>query len=324
MAIALITGVLGMDGSHLSKLLLEKGLEVHGCIRPVSHHNYWRHDRLGIRDEVYYHCTDLLDPSSVNSAVRNIKPDYIFNLAAQSQVGKSFECPVSTTQVNAIGALNVFEAAFRYAPQAKVYQASTSEMFGIHQPSPEGLSLAHTFKPVSPYGAAKLYAHNMASVYRKQGLNITCGVLFNHESKLRGNEFVTQKICKGIADFKKSGKKIKLGNVWAKRDWGHAEDYVDVMWRMTEHRSNLDLVVCTGSCHSVQDFIDAACKVAGLSEHDFIESVNADLRPCDIDWLCGNMDCRRYLEIRLGWQVKHTFDDIVKEMVESAIQNPTE
>ena len=319
MSKVLITGITGQDGSYLAKKLVDMGHEVHGCIRATSHHNYWRHNKLGIRESLYLHWTDLLDPASIGSAVRNTEPDFIFNLAAQSQVGRSFDCPVLTTEVNAIGALNVFEAARLYAPNARVYQASTSEMFGNHDPRYYDysfkLDIGDGFYPASPYGAAKLFAHNMVDIYRKRGLWICAGVLFNHESPLRGNEFVTAKICQGIAEYKRSGKKITLGNLQARRDWGHAKDFVDAMWLMLQQSEPRDMVIATGTAWSVQDFLRLACTHANITPEELVESTNADLRPYDIEWLEGDASEAHKV---LGWRPTYTFEMLVKEMVEDA------
>lgn len=309
---ALITGIGGMDAAHLSKLLLDKGLEVYGTTRPQSDRKYWRLEQLGIKNNVTIIPTDLSDFSSVLNAIGSVLPDYVFNLAAQSHVGQSFTCPQITSQINGQGAVNVFEACKRLKKQPRIYQASTSEMYGNHTPTAWGLDEKSSMNPISPYGAAKLYAHNMATSYRQQGYSISCGILFNHESPLRGSEFVTQKIIKGIKQFKLDGTRITLGNLDAKRDWGHAAEYVAAMWKIINAPPD-DYVVATGSANHVRDFLFLACEQANIDPDDMVTISNAEKRPNDIEWLLGNPTKIWY---NLQWKSMANLKDIIGEMLD--------
>lgn len=314
---AIVSGILGQDGAYLAKYLLEKNVEVFGAIRPTAHHDYWRLNKLKVRDQVNLQCVDLLDSASITSFIRNVQPDYIFNLAAMSHVGKSFTCPNVTIQVNTLVPLNIFEAAKAFAPNARIYQASTSEMYGNRIDSytrETGYDESDTFDPVSPYGIAKLAAHRLGIIYRHGGLWVSNGILFNHESPLRGNEFVTQKVCRGIANYMRTGKRITLGNIDSYRDMGHAEEYVDAMWRLVNYAPT-DMVIATGHTTKIRDFIMAAATEAGC-DNSFYTIAEGEKRPWDIDCLIGNP--LKALKT-IGWYAKRDYKDIAKEMMQDAL-----
>jgi len=309
---ALITGITGQDGSYLAELLLEKGYEVFGLIRRVSEPNTWR--IKGILDKVTLVPGDLTDSVSLNNLVRGSEPDEVYNLAGMSFVGMSYQMPEYTMETVANGSMRVFEAVKRYQPMARVYQASTSEMFGDcgYEVQDDGTP----FRPVSPYGVAKVAAHYAAKYYRKvYGMSISCGILFNHESPRRGSEFVTQKIVKGLLAVKRGEKKVvRLGNLDAQRDWGHARDYVKAMWMLTQ-REPLDILIGTGETRTVKDFAVAVCKRLGLDFDKSIEFDPSQKRDGEVPVL--KADTRRAKRV-LGWEAETTFDQLVDEMVEAA------
>ena len=312
MKTALIFGVTGQDGAYLSQFLLKKGYNVFGTFRRTSHKCFERLDEMETFDQINRIKADLADPSSIQSAIRQSQPDEIYNLAAQSFVGASFQQPLLTADITGLGALRVLDAIKENAPNAKFYQASSSEMFGN---SPGMKDENSPFKPRSPYGAAKVFAHQIANHYR-EAYNIfaCCGILFNHESPLRGIEFVTRRITWNLARIK--SKKIKnftLGNIYAKRDWGFAGDYVESMWQMLQQDKPDDYVVATGESHSVEEFLTLASEYAGLGDwHDFVKIDEFNIRPTDIDELTGDSSKARK---KLGWKPKMEFNDLVKHMV---------
>ena len=312
MKTALIFGVTGQDGAYLSQFLLKKGYNVFGTFRRTSHKCFERLDEMETFDQINRIKADLADPSSIQSAIRQSQPDEIYNLAAQSFVGASFQQPLLTADITGLGALRVLDAIKENAPNAKFYQASSSEMFGN---SPGMKDENSVFKPRSPYGAAKVFAHQIANHYR-EAYNIfaCCGILFNHESPLRGIEFVTRRITWNLARIK--SKKIKnftLGNIYAKRDWGFAGDYVESMWQMLQQDKPDDYVVATGESHSVEEFLTLASEYAGLGDwHDFVKIDEFNMRPTDIDELTGDSSKARK---KLGWKPKMEFNDLVKHMV---------
>ena len=312
MKTALIFGVTGQDGAYLSQFLLKKGYNVFGTFRRTSHKCFERLDEMETFDQINRIKADLADPSSIQSAIRQSQPDEIYNLAAQSFVGASFQQPLLTADITGLGALRVLDAIKENAPNAKFYQASSSEMFGN---SPGMKDENSVFKPRSPYGAAKVFAHQIANHYR-EAYNIfaCCGILFNHESPLRGIEFVTRRITWNLARIK--SKKIKnftLGNIYAKRDWGFAGDYVESMWQMLQQDKPDDYVVATGESHSVEEFLTLASEYAGLGDwHDFVKIDEFNIRPTDIDELTGDSSKARK---KLGWKPKMEFNDLVKHMV---------
>jgi GDPmannose 4,6-dehydratase len=320
---ALIFGLTGQDGAYLSQFLLKKGYNVFGTFRRTSHKCFERLDEMETFDQITRIKADLADPSSIQSAIRQSQPDEIYNLAAQSFVGASFTQPLLTADITGLGTLRVLDAIKENAPSAKFYQASSSEMFGN---SPGMKDENSPFKPRSPYGAAKVFAHQIANHYR-EAYNIfaCCGILFNHESPLRGIEFVTRRITWNLARIK--SKKIKnftLGNIYAKRDWGFAGDYVESMWQMLQQDKPDDYVVATGESHSVEEFLTLASEYAGLGDwHDFVKIDEFNMRPTDIDELTGDSSKARK---KLGWKPKMEFNDLVKHMVYHDIdyfKNPT-
>jgi len=320
---ALIFGLTGQDGAYLSQFLLKKGYNVFGTFRRTSHKCFERLDEMETFDQITRIKADLADPSSIQSSIRQSQPDEIYNLAAQSFVGASFQQPLLTADITGLGTLRVLDAIKENAPNVKFYQASSSEMFGN---SPGMKDENSPFKPRSPYGAAKVFAHQIANHYR-EAYNIfaCCGILFNHESPLRGIEFVTRRITWNLARIK--SKKIKnftLGNIYAKRDWGFAGDYVESMWQMLQQDKPDDYVVATGESHSVEEFLTLASEYAGLGDwHDFVKIDEFNMRPTDIDELTGDSSKARK---KLGWKPKMEFNDLVKHMVYHDIdyfKNPT-
>ena len=323
MKTALIFGVTGQDGAYLSQFLLKKGYNVFGTFRRTSHKCFERLDEMETFEQINRIKADLADPSSIQSAIRQSQPDEIYNLAAQSFVGASFQQPLLTADITGLGALRVLDAIKENAPNAKFYQASSSEMFGN---SPGMKDENSVFKPRSPYGAAKVFAHQITNHYREAyNISACCGILFNHESPLRGIEFVTRRITWNLARIK--SKKIKnftLGNIYAKRDWGFAGDYVESMWQMLQQDKPDDYVVATGESHSVEEFLTLASEYAGLGDwHDFVKIDEFNIRPTDIDELTGDSSKARK---KLGWKPKMEFNDLVKHMVDHDMdyfKNPT-
>lgn len=314
---ALITGITGQDGYYLTKLLLEKDYEVYGMIR---RHNRVEHELGTVQEfasDINLDYGDLTDATSLEALMHRIKPNEVYNLAAQSHVQVSFQNPAYTTQVNALGALNLMDAVRRISPYARFYQASTSEMFG-NSVDVDGFQRETTpMRPVSPYGVAKLYAHQMVNVYRVQyGMFACSGILFNHESPKRGNLFVTQKIVKYVQQMEKLGwnylskEKLKLGNLDARRDWGHAEDYVYGMWLMLQHNTPDDYVLATGESHSIKDFLTLAFGQRVWKE--WVETDKQFYRPEDVHHLKGDSNKARQI---LGWQPKHTLETLVNSML---------
>ena len=316
---ALVTGITGQDGSYLAELLLGKGYEVHGVVRRSSSMNRGRIDHLqhsnpghseGSRFVLHY--GDMTDSGGLNRLVKTVRPDEIYNLAAQSHVQISFDQPEYTGDADGLGTTRLLEAIRTTGLPIKFYQASTSEMFGQ---SPPPQSETTPFHPRSPYAAAKLYAHWMTVIYREAHHLFACsGILFNHESPRRGENFVTRKVTRGIAQIL-AGKtdKLRMGNLDAKRDWGHARDYVEAMWLMLQQDEADDFVIATGVMRSVREFVEAAFGVAGLDWHKYVVLDDAYLRPADVHELRG--DASKAKE-KLGWQPKTTFAEMVHEMLE--------
>ena len=314
---ALIFGLTGQDGAYLSKFLLDKGYNVFGTFRRTSHKCFERLDEMNTYDQITRMKADLADPSSIQSALRQAQPDEIYNLAAQSFVGVSFQQPILTSDITGIGTLRILEAVKENFPNAKYYQASSSEMFG----NSSGMKNEDTIlKPRSPYGAAKVFAHHMTNHYREAyNLFACCGILFNHESPLRGIEFVTRRITWNLARIKYSKTtKFSLGNIHAKRDWGFAGDFVEAMWLMLQQEKPDDYVIATGESHTVEEFLTLATEYAGLGDwHDFVEIDESILRPTDIDELLGESSKAKSL---LKWKPKLSFKDLVKEMVQHDLE----
>ncbi len=316
---ALITGVTGQDGAYLCEFLLKKGYEVHGLLRRSASSEVVasRLEWLGIDQLVTFHDGDLLDLSCLMRIVEEVRPTEIYNLAAQSFVKSSWSQPLLTSQVTGIGATNMLEAMRIVRPEARFYQASSSEMFGLIQ---EPVQTEKTpFYPRSPYGVAKLYAHWMTVNYRESfGLHASNGILFNHESPLRGIEFVTRKITNAVAEIKLGlREKLPLGNLDARRDWGHARDYVEAMWLMLQQDAPDDYVIATGRSASVREFCELAFAHAGLKMADYVFVDERFLRPAEIDVLLGNAEkARRHL----NWSAKTTLADLVAEMVDADLE----
>ena len=314
---ALITGVTGQDGSYLADFLLKKNYQVFGSYRRTSHRQFERLEAMNILDKVKLIYADLIDQTSLNRLVKRVQPDEIYNLAAQSFVGVSFVEPFLTTEVTGIGALRIFEAVKEFSPKSKIYQASSSEMFGNSEEIKTGNS---RLQPASPYGTAKVYAHKTAQMYRESyDMFISCGILFNHESPYRGEEFVTRKITSEMARIiTKKQKKIKLGNLNAKRDWGFAGDYVEAMWLMLQQEKPSDYVISTGESHSVKEFLEESFTYAGLGNwEDYVEVDKKYLRPIDIDDLVGDSSKAKK---ELGWKPKMKYKDMVHLMVDKDIE----
>lgn len=315
---AFITGVTGQDGYYLSKLLLEKGYQVHGTIRRSSSFNTQRIDSLisEYKDTgnfiLYY--SDLLDSSSINSLIQKILPDEVYNLAAQSHVAVSFKNPHFSTSTSTSGSVTLLDAVKNLDKDVKYYQASSSEMFG--GVGKESLDEDSLFIPKSPYAAGKLFAHNMTKIYRESyGLFSVNGILFNHESPLRGETFVTRKISRAVGRiYHNIQTKLTLGNMDAIRDWGFAGDYVEAMWMMLQHDKPDDWVVATGKAYSVKDFAEEAFNVIGLNWKDYVQTNSKYERPNEVHHLLGNP---KKANTDLGWSAKTSFKDLVKLMVES-------
>jgi GDPmannose 4,6-dehydratase len=320
---ALVTGITGQDGSYLAELLLEKGYSVHGVVRRSSTMNRGRIDHLqhahpshaeGSRFVLHY--GDMTDSGGLNRLVKTVRPDEIYNLAAQSHVHISFDQPEYTGDADGIGTTRLLEAIRTSGLPTRFYQASTSEMFGA-TPPPQNES--SPFHPRSPYAVAKLYAHWMTVNYREaHGLFSCSGILFNHESPRRGENFVSRKITRGIAQIL-AGKtdKLRLGNLEAKRDWGHARDYVEAMWLMLQQDEAEDYVIATGVMRSVREFAEAAFGMAGLDWEKSVVIDEAYVRPAEVDELRG--DASKAAK-KLGWKPKTTFDGLVHEMLENDLQ----
>lgn len=308
---ALITGITGQDGSYLAELLLSMGYEVFGMARRKSSREYANISHLVDRITILY--GDLLDQSSLDTAVEKVNPDEVYNLAAQSFVGISWSQPVVTSDINSLGTLRLLESVRKYAPKSKFYQASSSEMFGKVLETPQKETTP--FYPRSPYGISKTYGHYTVVNYRESyGIFACNGICFNHESPRRGIEFVTRKITKGVADIV-NGKQdsIILGNIEAKRDWGYAGDYVEAMWLMLQQDKPADYVIATGETHSVKEFCDKAFSVVGLDWRDYVKIDQKYVRPAEVDLLMG--DASKIKSI--GWSPKCTFDGLVEMMVKA-------
>jgi len=314
---ALIFGLTGQDGAYLSQFLLDKGYNVFGTFRRTSHKCFERLEELQTFEKINTIKADLSDHGSITSAIRQSEPDEIYNLAAQSFVGASFQQPILTADITGLGVLRVLEAIKENAPDAKFYQASSSEMYGNY---PGEKNEASPFIPRSPYGAAKVFGHHITNHYR-EAYNIfaCCGILFNHESPLRGLEFVTRKITSTLARIKfKKTNVLKLGNINAKRDWGFAGDYVEAMWLMLQQKNPNDYVISTGESHSVEEFLSLATEFCDLGDwHDFVEIDQAAMRPTDIEDLLGNST---KAQKELNWKPKTSFRELVKMMVDHDIE----
>jgi GDPmannose 4,6-dehydratase len=335
---ALITGITGQDGSHLAELLLEKDYEVHGIVRRSSSINTWRIDHLYNNPEIldkklFLHYGDVTDTVSITSLIKKIQPDEIYNLAAQSHVRVSFEIPEITANIDGLGILKILEAVreLGLANKTKIYQASTSELFGKAQEIPQKETTP--FYPRSPYGVAKLYAYWILKNYRESYGMFACnGILFNHEGERRGFNFVTRKITIGLSKIKLGIQDtLKLGNLNAKRDWGYAKEYVEAMWLMLQQDRPEDFVIATGETHTIREFVEVCCKELdieiewrgkGIDEkgvdkatgRTIIEVDPKYFRPAEVDLLLGDPS---KVKEKLGWEAKTKFNDLAKLMVKA-------
>lgn len=309
----LITGVTGQDGAYLSKFLLEKGYKVYGMYRRTANPNFWRLQSLNCLNKINFIPADLSDASSILEAIKISEPDEIYNLGAQSFVEASFAQPLTTADINGLGLLRILEKVRQIKPDTKVYQASTSELYGDGKSG--SLNEETPFLPSSPYASAKLFAYHTALNYRKSyGIFVCNGILFNHESPLRGLEFVTRKITNAVARIKLGlQNELKLGNLEAKRDWGYAPDFVECMWLMLQQDNPDDYVVATGESHSVKEFVEKAFETLELNWNDYVKVDEKLVRPEDVMHLLGDPAKARK---KLGWETKVKFEQLIKIMVE--------
>ena len=333
---ALITGVTGQDGAYLSKLLLENNYAVYGTARRGASEKFQRLDYLNIKDDVNIIDFDLLELSNIQKIIKEINPDEIYNLAAQSFVPTSFDLPILTSDINAIGVIRILDAIYTINRNIKFYQASTSEMFGKVQAVPQDETTK--FHPRSPYGVSKLFAHYMTINYRESYDIFACsGILFNHESPLRGHEFVTKKITKSLASIKKGSQEcLYLGNLDAKRDWGHAKDYVRAMHLMLQNDHPDDYVVSSGQTTTVREFVDMSLKALnfdyswegkGIDEKVIDKATGKAIvqiskkyfRPAEVDLLFGNAN---KIQSKLGWSPEYSLDNLIDEMIKFELDNP--
>ncbi|MGB3245297.1 MAG: GDP-mannose 4,6-dehydratase [Sulfitobacter sp.] len=328
---AFITGITGQDGAYLAKLLLEKGYEVHGGVRRISHPELPRLEKLGVSADIQLHEFDLSDPYNIIRAVNTVKPDEFYNLAAQSFVGASWDLPIYTADVDGMGVVRILDALRTSSPETRFYQASTSEMFGLVQEVPQ--SETTRLYPRSPYGVAKVYGHYITMNYRESfGMHASSGILFNHESPLRGKEFVTRKITLGLAALAHGGDKaIELGNMDAKRDWGFAGDYVEGMWRMVQQDTADDYVLATGVTTTIRDFFTFAGETLGMDLEwsgtgegetatdrktgKLVMKVNPKFyRPAEVELLIGDPGKAKK---NLGWEPKVKVRELAEMMAKS-------
>ena len=309
---ALITGITGQDGSYIAELLLEKGYKVYGIKRRTSDLKYGNAEHL--KNEVEFIYADMTDLPSLVSAIKYSRPDEIYNLAAQSFVQTSWEQPVLTAEVNALGVINILEAIRTEKPDARFYQASTSEMFGKVQEMPQTENTP--FYPRSPYGVAKLYGHWITKNYRESYDMFACsGILFNHESPRRGLEFVTRKVSMAVAKIRNGMQdKLYLGNLDSKRDWGFAGDYVKAMWLMLQQDKPDDYVIATGETHTIREMCEVAFSHVGLNYEDHVEIDPKFFRPAEVDILLGSPAKAKE---KLGWEPKVSFKELIEMMVDS-------
>ena len=331
---AFITGITGQDGSFLAELLLEKGYEVHGIIRRASVFNTSRIDHLMGHEQLSLHHGDLTDSANLNKLLRQVHPDEIYNLGAQSHVKVSFDVPEYTAQVDALGTLRLLDAMQNQCPEAHFYQASTSELYGLVQEIPQKETTP--FYPRSPYGVAKLYGFWIVKNFRESyGMHASNGILFNHESERRGKTFVTRKITTNLAEIAVGTREVlKLGNMDAQRDWGYAKDYVEMMWMMMQQEEADDYVVATGKMYSVRDFVERAARHIGMEivwEGEGVEEKGYDktsgklivevdpkyFRPAEVELLIGDPSKAKE---KLGWEPKVGIDELVEIMMKHDLQ----
>jgi GDPmannose 4,6-dehydratase len=316
---ALITGIAGQDGSYLAELLLEKNYDVYGIVRrnSVPENQLSRLEK--IRNDINVRYGDLLDVGSIESSILDIKPDEIYNLAAQSHVRISFEIPQFTAQTNALGVLNILEAYRKHCPEAKFYQASSSEMFGLTIDEDNFQRETTIMNPVSPYGCSKVFAYNVVRNYRRAyGLHATNGILFNHESPRRGSNFVTNKVVKAAVRIKLGlQEKLELGNMDSYRDWGHSKDYVKAMHLMLQHDKPGDWVVSTMETHSVREMCELVFSYLNMDYKKYIVQNPKFMRPEELPYLKGDSSKIRK---ELGWQPEYSFRKLMEEMVENWLE----
>lgn len=317
---ALITGINGQDGSYLAEFLLEKGYEVHGILKrnSVSENQTARLDKVFDKLHLYY--GDLEDLSSLIHILQKVQPDEVYNLAAQSHVRISFDVPIYTACATGLGVLNMYEACRIACPTAKIYQASSSEMFG-NCIDEDGFQRETTpMQPVSPYGCAKVFGYNIGRNYRHSyGMFISNGILFNHESPRRGSNFVTSKIVKGaIAIAMGEQEKLSLGNLNSSRDWGHAKDYVEAMWMILQHETPDDFVCATGISHTVRDLCKYTFNALGMNYEDYIVIDKKYLRPEELEELKGDST---KIKTELGWKPKYSFELLINDMIDDELWN---
>ena len=314
---ALITGITGQDGAYLAQFLLQKNYEVYGLVARRTGDNLWRLRELNIETAVHLINGDMMDSSSLIRAMELSEADEVYNLAAQSFVGISWEQPSLTGQVTALGVTNLLEAIRLTHPKAKFYQASSSEMFGLIQAEKQNEKTP--FHPRSPYGVAKVYGHWITINYRESfGMHASCGILFNHESPLRGLEFVSRKITQAVANIK-YGKlnKLYLGNLDAKRDWGFAQDYVEAMWLMLQQEQPDDYVIATGCCTTVRELCELAFQEVDLNYQDYVVIDPKLFRPAEVDILLGDPEKAKN---KFGWQAKTNLKSLAKIMVQADVK----
>ena len=310
---ALITGITGQDGAYLAEFLLKKGYTVYGTYRRVSSPNFWRLNYLGIYKKIKLIPADFSDPKSVSEAIKKSKPDEIYNFSAQSSVSVSFDQPIETTNTTGLAVTILLEEIRKSKRAMKFFQAGSSEMYGNEKSIFKNEKTS--FHPVSPYAISKLYGYWMTNLYRHAyGMHATNGILFNHESPLRGIGFVTRKITNSVARIKLGlQKKLELGNLSAKRDWGYAPEYVEGMWMMLQQKNPDDYVLATGESHSIRELVDEACKIAGVSKSK-IKTNKANFRPGEIVEVKGDYSKAKK---KLGWRPSIKFKQLVKVMVEA-------
>lgn len=313
---ALITGITGQDGAYLAEFLLKKNYEVFGTYRRLSTPNFWRLQYLNIFDKINFIPSDMIDSSSLYEALIISKPNEIYNLAAQSFVGASFEQAISSGEITGLGYTRLLEGVRKVCPEGKVYQASTSELYGDN--TFQSQDEETPFKPSSPYASAKLYAHSISQVYKDAyGLFISNGILFNHESPLRGLEFVTRKITNTVAKISLGlENELILGNLEAKRDWGYAKDYIEAMWLILQYERPENFVIATNEVHSVLEFVIESFNYVGLDYSKYVKSDEKFQRPSDVNYLCGNYNKAKE---KLGWKPAVKFHDLIKIMMEEDI-----
>jgi len=316
---ALITGITGQDGAYLAKFLLDKDYEVYGFASRRVNQSYSNLDYFGITNDINIVFGDITDQSSINHDVKTSRPHEVYNLAAMSFVGLSWQEPIHTAQVDGMGPLYLLESIRNFAPNAKMYQASTSEMYGNNWEADFTQNENTTFRPRSPYGSAKVFAHHSTVNYRESyDLFACCGILFNHESPIRGLEFVTRKITDGVARIKHGlSDRIELGNLDARRDWGFAGDYVEAMWMMLQQETPDDYVIATGNTWSIRDLLTLAFEYADIKDWDrYIVQNPKFMRPAEVPHLKGDPSKAKN---DLGWEPKTSFQDLVSMMVKEDI-----